>query len=223
MIFGRQICKLCKQLPDKLRVHTIPAKYGEGSGRYEKMSNPGTHTPWPSNVCHAKLEFDHRVANLPALNHHLYQEREKESKAAICLRPFVITWTDRTGGPAGTSPGQRPGAEEGLGMWFAGTRAAWPGTWPTPGGRPAPTSASDPSGPCALNWRQRPTSFASFGRRPAYAVRPPAPPGAVDAAAAGQRPAQGGGASEAFEGGRRAWERGAGGLQGATWAQAWTT
>lgn len=44
MIFGRQICKLCKQLPDKLRVHTIPAKYGEGGGRYEKLSNPGTRT-----------------------------------------------------------------------------------------------------------------------------------------------------------------------------------
>jgi hypothetical protein len=54
MIFGRQICKLCKQLPDKLRVHTIPAKkkYGEGGGggMEKKLSNPGTHTPRPSNV-----------------------------------------------------------------------------------------------------------------------------------------------------------------------------
>lgn len=127
MIFGRQICKLCKQLPDKLRVHTIPAKNMEkGVGGMEKICPTRGRTLPDHPTCHAKLEFDRRALQISAIMESSISKREKKRARprAMCLRPFVITWTDKTGGPAGTSPGQRPGAEEGLGMWFAGTRAA---------------------------------------------------------------------------------------------------
>ena len=62
MIFGRQICKLCKQLPDKLRVHTIPAKKNmeKGVGEAWKKNCPTRGRTLPDHpTCHAKLEFDH--------------------------------------------------------------------------------------------------------------------------------------------------------------------
>jgi hypothetical protein len=88
MIFGRQICKLCKQLPDKLRVHTIPAKkkiWRRGWGRHGKKTvQPGdAHSPTIQRVMQNWNLTTARVANIcHSVESSISKEREKESKAA---------------------------------------------------------------------------------------------------------------------------------------------